>query len=576
MIARAKRECWFVCIFQILCVLAPLHSLLAEHLPFSFRNNKIRVVADRSTSSGKSAIILKIKATESTGYKVFKAHHPSRLVIDTRNSRTTRNKQFTFHDSDVMRSIRCGVHPGFLRVVVDFKTDKVPPYFILKEGYWLTVTITESGAPKREFSDLQMAKTDRETPEKSVFEDLSLRVFGWNKLGQDTKKDSNSEQTLTNHLEVRPEIEYDPDAPFKAVVSAEANIFSEFEQDSEDDSEIRLFDAYINHNSDWYNIRLGNQIVSWGKSDEVSPLDIVNPEDLRDGFVRNRSERKIPIPMANVELMDESQRLQLLYMPVFRNSRLDLSGSEWALFGSNDYQDSFLVDDPDGDEFGARYLLTFDTFDIGFSYLSTYNDLPAFAGNPLPTEAPRIPKNLDRGSLIALAHQQGQTLEMVHPRQEVFGFEYETVYESIGIRGDVAYKKNENFVTNGLERYDSDTFQWTTGFDWLSSNDLYLNIQYSQTYVRDYNDSLLYTEELQHGIYSDIYKELWYNKLRLGIKMLYGFPLEQQYYNPYFGINYWDNLTFELGGDFVSGESISPLGFYNTNDQIYLITSLYF
>jgi hypothetical protein len=62
------------------------------------------------------------------------------------------------------------------------------------------------------------------------------------------------------------------------------------------DKKVRPYNIYVNLAYEHVNFRLGNQIVRWGKADEISPLDVVNPEDLSLGFTRTRPTEKSPCP----------------------------------------------------------------------------------------------------------------------------------------------------------------------------------------------------------------------------------------------------------------------------------------
>ena len=223
----------------------------------------------------------------------------------------------------------------------------------------------------------------------AIFEsdNYSFEFQVWDKFSVDTSKDSPSEQALLNHLELRPYLVYDPGESISATLSFEGNFFNVIEQQSDDDSSVQLFEAYLNHHSSSHNIRLGNQIVTWGRTDLISPLDNVNPEDLRDGFVRLRNERKIPVPMANVELIAEEQQLQLIVLPSFRRHKIDLANTRWSLLGEQ--EDDFEIEStlPDGSskvESGARYSVTFESFDAALSFLSSRSDFPISSSCPLP------------------------------------------------------------------------------------------------------------------------------------------------------------------------------------------------
>lgn len=50
-----------------------------------------------------------------------------------------------------------------------------------------------------------------------------------------------------------------------------------------------------------FRFRIGKQIIRWGKTDEISPVDNVNSQDLRLFIIPTYEDRKIPNWIADVE-----------------------------------------------------------------------------------------------------------------------------------------------------------------------------------------------------------------------------------------------------------------------------------
>ena len=150
---------------------------------------------------------------------------------------------------------------------------------------------------------------------------FTLRGQVWNRFAQDTKENNRFEDDRYDHLEVQLEGKYVLSQTLQFVLAIEANYFA-YNNNSEwhHDGEVSLYNAYVNLALSHVNVKVGNQVVIWGKADEISPLDNLNPEDLRDGFVRRRVERKIPIPMVNVEWSQDVYKLQGIFIPFFKRA----------------------------------------------------------------------------------------------------------------------------------------------------------------------------------------------------------------------------------------------------------------
>jgi hypothetical protein len=330
------------------------------------------------------------------------------------------------------------------------------------------------------------------------------------------------------------------------------------------------------------NLRVGNQIVIWGKADEVSPLDNLNPEDLRDGF-RRRVERKIPIPMVNVEWSQGVYKLQGVFIPFFRRAKLDLQGTDWALFDKVAEEiGPFAVfeDKPPktlgNSEVGMRFAGKVQAVDYALSYLYTRGDLPALhslvtpPGFQLPIPRPTLK------DLALFAQMTRQPIRLRHNHQHVFGIEVETVLGSLGLRGDVAYVVDRPFLTRALRAINRPVFQYIAGVDYNGPDNLYMNFQFSQSVILDYEKTILSFDKLTNEFNGTISKELFANNLKVAMRYFYNITRASYYLNPHVIVQYWPNVNIELGGDFLGGPRDTFVGFLRDNDQVYVTLKVFF
>jgi hypothetical protein len=413
---------------------------------------------------------------------------------------------------------------------------------------------------------------------------FSLHGQVWNRFAQDTKENNRFEDDRYDHLEVQVEGKYVLSQTLQFVLALKANYFAyNNASDWHHDGEVSLYNAYVNLALSHVNVRVGNQIVIWGKADEVSPLDNVNPEDFRDGFVRRRVERKIPIPMMNVEWSQDVYKLQGLFIPFFRRAKLDLRGTNWALFDHSDQAiGPFAVEEEkppktlDNSEVGVRFAGKVRALDYAVSYLRTRADLPAVGslsappGFQLPTLHPTL---LD---LARFAQATGQPIRLTHDHQHVFGLEFETVVGSIGLRGDIAYVADRSFLTRALRAMHRPVFQYIVGADYNGPSNLYVNFQFSQSVIQDYDKTILSFTKLTNEFNGTISKELFANNLKAALRYFYNITRASYYYNPYIVVQYWPNINIELGVDLIGGPRDTPVGFFRDNDQVYINLKVFF
>ena len=90
-------------------------------------------------------------------------------------------------------------------------------------------------------------------------------------------------------------------AYYDAIYDIRNEIYSQDELD-EQRSEIRLYDAYVEGSiSEKIDIKLGRQVVVWGRSDTIRITDILNPLDNRRPAIVDIEDLRLPVTMAKLD-----------------------------------------------------------------------------------------------------------------------------------------------------------------------------------------------------------------------------------------------------------------------------------
>lgn len=405
-----------------------------------------------------------------------------------------------------------------------------------------------------------------------------------NKLGHDTEEDNEFEDDFYNHAEVQLEAKYLPNETFHAVISLDADYFAYHnDSDWDYDNDIRLHNAYINLAWPSCNLKVGNQIVRWGKSDGYSPLDNLNPEDLRDGIGGRREDRKLAIPMVNLELHRGLYTLQGIFLPFFKKSKFDLLGSDWSLFDHMEEQIGPLAikeEDPSNtlqnSEAGVRLSGTVRNFDYAFSYFYTHEDEPSLDSLAVPPGFPASFESVTIRDLAVFAKATNQEILLRHDRRNIYGFEFETTLGDFGLRGDAAYTSRGGFITSELKRIRKPIFQYMVGADYNGPEAFYLNLQFSQTFIQGYDDRIVFADDITSAINGTVSKEFLNGDIKLEFRYFYDLSGEAALCNPKFFFNYWQNFSIEVGAEFFDGSDETTIGLFRDNDQVYGIVEVNF
>ncbi len=369
------------------------------------------------------------------------------------------------------------------------------------------------------------------------------------------------------------------------------------DNDQTNDYNLELFEAVYKKNTPNVDISIGRQIKRWGKTDQISPIDTLNPENLTESFIPTYEERKIPIWMADITFKKDNFFIEGVLMPFFEPSKLDYFGTDWAMFSHlkadiNDstlnsslktYFDAISVNekeptrDLNGFEYAARIGGTLGDVDFGITYHYTFEDLPTIQSFPvknLSIKNPNATQELlaDIGSLT-LTNEQVETQYL---RTQIFGFEFETIVQDIGLRGEVAFKENESFLTQSLTSVRSPSFFWILGMDYTSLNQWYFNVQFGHQHIYDYDDTILYFEKDNYSLIGEINKDLLSDWLNGSVQYTYMFNDHSYYISPRLTCSYIDNLNLIFGLNLFEGSDNTIFGRYDRDDQIFLDITYHF
>jgi hypothetical protein len=83
-----------------------------------------------------------------------------------------------------------------------------------------------------------------------------------------------------------------------------------------------------------FDLRLGQQIVTWGKTDVFAPTDTINTQDLRYVFDTELGHVKIGNLMAKADCYAGAVSVEAIFLPFFRPHRADFIGGDWSLLGT--------------------------------------------------------------------------------------------------------------------------------------------------------------------------------------------------------------------------------------------------
>jgi hypothetical protein len=188
-------------------------------------------------------------------------------------------------------------------------------------------------------------------------------------------------------------------------------------------SPVDLREAYVNLYAGPLDLRLGRQIVVWGRADALNPTSNITPVDLR---VRSplEDDRRVGNVGARAFLNFQPVRLEGVWMPMYAPSSLPIVLPNGVVFGPDHFQAPGSL--AGGVEAG-RVHLELPAIELSASYLYGYAPLPGLAYF---------------GHYTAQPEPASVEISRVAYNQHVVGFDFATTLgDFLGVRGEAAYRK---------------------------------------------------------------------------------------------------------------------------------------
>ncbi len=318
--------------------------------------------------------------------------------------------------------------------------------------------------------------------------------------------------------------------------------------------EVNLREGYVNLYWGPMDLRIGHQIIVWGRADGVNPTDNLTPKNM---LVRSPNEDDIR--EGNFCLRAAGQwhplRVEVVWVPVYRSSVLPTG--LLSLPSGIVLRESFRPDPSlRNGALAFKANLELAAFDASVSYFNGFNPFPGLAA-----EFPFLPG--DPVTVFPKAY-----------RTEVWGADFSTTLGgSFGLRGEAAYKNPRGEDSREIYIPDSD-IQVILGLDNEFPGDWSFILQYIGSHVFSFEEltlpgepSLLPGYELayknrllasqryadMHSLSLRVAKKLMHEVMTAEIAARINLTSEELLIRPKLTYDVADALTVTVGGEYYSG-----------------------
>jgi hypothetical protein len=226
-----------------------------------------------------------------------------------------------------------------------------------------------------------------------------------------------------------------------------------------DDGKTRatLLEAFVSARFAKADLRLGKQIVAWGRADGINPTDNLTPRDYTV-MLPFEDDQRVGTPAAKLDVfLTENHTLTIFTTPWFEPGKIPLA------LAQRDVPHATTPRKLSNTEVGLRLNRVGEGFDWSVSYFHGYNLLPDFR-------------------LLGPSR-----LGLHHDRIDVVGADFARNFGRFGLRGEAAYTFSRDQRGTDLFTKNAQLF-WIFGVDRTFFANLNVNVQFFQRRVRSHRD----------------------------------------------------------------------------------------
>lgn len=228
-------------------------------------------------------------------------------------------------------------------------------------------------------------------------------------------------------------------------------------------SEAELRELYIQGSlTPDLDIKIGRQIVVWGKSDSLRVVDVLNPLDSRETGLVDIEDLRLPVAMAKADYYVGNWQLSGILIPEIRFNKTAPYGSDFYPAPAPPASEIVPADGLDNMEYAMALSGRFQGWDMSFHAASIYNDSPYLDPGPPPSQQ--------------------------HSRLTMGGIAFTAVSGSFLYKAELAYFDGLQFFHgNGKEFSRVDTL---LGVDYSGFRNTTLTLEVVDRYLLDYQAAL--------------------------------------------------------------------------------------
>jgi hypothetical protein len=327
----------------------------------------------------------------------------------------------------------------------------------------------------------------------------------------------------------------------------------------ENETKSALREGYADVSFGLIDLRIGKQVIVWGRADQINPTDTISPRDYTLLFTEDNDQRSGVVGLKASTFIKEIS-IQGYWIPYFKPNMIPVKPPPFPM--------ALREEEPDNaySQWAIKLEQTGAAVDGSLSYFDGYDLSP------------------DIG--INLATPSFADLVLTHHRIHVAGADAATTFGRFGLRGEAAYTFTED--SDGSNPFIKNPFFFlVAGGDRTYLEYLNINLQYIFRRVIHYQDAeqifdpLTRTIAVQEALFNNQLDKIsqgvagrigykWFNEtLEAEMAGIYMFTRHDYMIRPKVIYAFTDHLKGIAGADIFRGDPLSTFGYLRDNSTLY-------
>ncbi len=324
----------------------------------------------------------------------------------------------------------------------------------------------------------------------------------------------------------------------------------------EEEAGVELRKAYISGSiMSGLDLKVGRQIVVWGKSDNIRVTDVLNPVNMKTPGMTDLEDMRLPVFMTKLDYYLGPLNLSAIAIHEKRVNKQPEPGSDYFFY-------PLIVPEKEptahssNTEYGIALSGTFSGWDASLYYADYYNKIPFF-------------------KIISFADSN---FEFQYSRQTMIGGDANIAIGNLLLKSEIALIKNVNFsdyinisVTPVQKRFNTTKFLF--GLEYSGITDTTLSIETMNTFVHNLDNHSKQAQITENSYETTIRIDQNFLNEKLStciLAMLYGKSLDEgNLFRVSGDYDVADNFVVTLGAIFYDGHEMVMLSNIKDSDRVY-------